>query len=178
MTLSEQEKFDYLNEHIPYRLNSLRAWDLYITKRRSNSYEEESDDRKCNWESHYLDPAFEISIIFGRSLLQFLGLTCRNNSLEYFVSKMGEDVQIWDVVLGKPPYPLSELTAYEKEHLCNIIKVANKASAHLTRKYSTTEELNSLAPGRKLIYKMVTSYVDGLDKSKLWWELEIKNHGG
>jgi hypothetical protein len=70
------------------------------------------------------------------------------------------------------------LTAAEKEHLCNIIKVANKASAHLTRKYSTAEELKSLEPGRELIYQMVTSYVDGLDKSQLWWELELKNHGG
>jgi hypothetical protein len=90
MTLSDQEKLDYLKEHIPYRLNSLRAWDLCIAKRRSNSLEDESERGKCNWESHYLDPAFEISIIFGRSLLQFLGLTCRNNSLEYFVSKMGK----------------------------------------------------------------------------------------
>src|SRR5688572_22705653 len=109
MNLQEEEKHAYLTEHLPYRLNSLRAWDLFIARRKANNYLQEVERLKCNWESEYLDPAFEISIVFGRSLIQFLGLTCRNNNLEYFVSKMGEDVQIWDILPGKQPYPMTQL---------------------------------------------------------------------
>lgn len=164
MILSPDQQKDYLEKYIPYRLNTLMAWDLYISRRQANEYKDEAKDRKCYWESEFLDPAFEISIVFARSLIQFLGLSLRNNKLEYFVSKIDEDVQIWDVIPNKQPYPLSHLNPLEQKNLCNIIKIANNASAHMTTKFSTSEEFDSLIPGRKLLFKMVLDYVDNLDK--------------
>jgi len=169
MILSHQQQADYLQKHIPYRLNLLMTWDTYVSRRRATKYEDEVKHRKCYWESEFLDPAFEISIVFARSLIQFLGLSLRGNKLEYFVSKVDEDVQIWDVIPGKQPYPLSELNPIQQQHLCNIIKIANKASAHMTTKFSSSEEFESLIPGRELLYQMVTNYVDNLDQSNLWW---------
>ncbi|NQU86511.1 MAG: hypothetical protein HQ541_12190 [Mariniphaga sp.] len=173
--LSVNEQNEYLDKHIPYRLNSLRAWDLYKLRRKAIEYDKEEDQRKCNWQSEYLDPAFEISIVFARALIQFLGLTCRGNQLEYFVSKMNEDVQVWDVIPGKPPYPISNLKNHEKQHLCNLIKMANKATAHMTTKYSTDEEFESLEPGRELIFNMVLEYVDNINTTNLWWLNESRD---
>lgn len=174
MNLSPEQQAEYLQKHIPYRLNSLMAWDIYNLRRRAKKYEEEEKDRKCYWESELLNPALEISIVFARSLIQFLGLSLRANKLEYFVSKIEEDVQIWNVIPGKQPYPLSKLSSVEQQHLCNIIKIANKASAHMTTKFSSSDEFDSLIPGRELLFKMVTEYVDNLDRTNLWWLNETK----
>lgn len=169
MNLSEKKQKEYLQKHIPYRLNSLRAWDIYILRREAKKIDDEKDIQKCYFLSELLEPAFEISIIFARSLIQFLGLTFRNNQLEYFVSKNNDDVQVWDVIPGKPPYPISNLNNKEKQLLCNVIKVANKASAHMTTKYSTNEELESLEPCRELIFNMILEHVDNVNTENLWW---------
>ena len=172
MRVSPENRQEYLTEHIPYRLNSLRAWDLLIHRRTKTGIS--NDLLRCYSDSPVLDPAFEIAIVFGRGLLNFLGLTLRNDKVDYYVSDRKDDVQIWDIIVGKQPYPLSRLTIEEKDHLCNLIKVANKASAHLTTKTSSKAELDSLIPAKAIIYKMVMVYVDNLDKSKVWWHKEVE----
>lgn len=169
MALSPEVQREYLQKHIPYRLNSLMAWDIYILRRGNKKYEDAAPNKKCYFESEFLEPAFEISIVFARSLIQFLGLQTKNDKLQYFASKIDEDVQIWDVIPGKQPYPLTKLNDLEQKHLCNIIKIANKASAHMTTKFSTKEELDSLEPGREILFNMVLEYVDNLERKELWW---------
>ena len=169
MTLTSQQKLEYLKKHIPYRLNSLMAWDIYISRRTANNYEAESENKKCYWQSEFLQPAFEISIVFARGLIQFLGLGLKENQLINFHSTKDDDVQIWDVIPGKKEYSLSTLNEIEQKYLCNTLKVANKSSAHLTSDFSTKEEFTSLIPARLLVFKMVTEYVDKLDKTSLWW---------
>jgi hypothetical protein len=169
MTLTSQQQLEYLKKHIPYRLNSLMAWDIYISRRTTSNYEEENENKKCYWQSEFLQPAFEISIVFARGLIQFLGLRLKENQLINFHSTKGDDVQVWDVIPSKKEYPLSALNKTEQQHLCNILKVANKSSAHLTSVFSTKEEFTSLIPARLLVFKMVTEYVDKLDKTSLWW---------
>ncbi|WP_148041900.1 hypothetical protein [Hanamia caeni] len=169
MTLTSQQQLKYLNEEIPYRLNSLMAWDLYFSRRRAKTYEQESENKKCYWESEFLQPAFEISIVFARSLIHFMGLGLKENKLVNFYSNKEDDVQIWDVIPGKQAYPLSILNSIEKQNLCNILKIANKSSAHLTLNFATDEEFASLIPGRRLVFRMVTEYVDNLNKSCLGW---------
>ena len=133
MTLTPQQKLKYLNKELPYRLNSLMAWDLYFSRRSAKTYEEESENKKCYWESEFLQPAFEISIVFARSLIHFLGLGSKGNKLINFYSNKEDDVQIWHIIPGKQAYPLSKLNTIEKQNLCNILKIANKSSAHLTQ---------------------------------------------
>lgn len=172
MRVKDEARQEYLVEHIPYRLNSLRAWDLLQHRKLRESTHDKL--RESYGDSPVVEPAFEIAIVFGRSLLNFLGLTLRNNKLDYYVSERKDDVQIWDVIPGKQPYPLDRLTVDDQEHLCNLIRVANKASAHLTTRTSTTSELNSLIPAKRIIYRITLEYVDNLDKSKVWWYNEVE----
>ena len=55
----------YIDEHIPYRLNSLRAYDIYLKSRTAKEYREESERNKCYWESEFLEPAlkFQYSLV-------------------------------------------------------------------------------------------------------------------
>lgn len=171
MTTTRVHKDDrkkYLHDHLPYRLNSLRAWDIFEYRKRNRKISKEVKD--CYEDSPVVDPAFEIAIVFGRSLLHFLGLTCNNGKLDYYVSQKKDDVQVWDVIPGKQPYPLEKISSEEKKYLCNLIKVANKSGAHLTTKTSTKELLDSLEPAREIIYRITLEHVDGLKKEKIWWE--------
>src|SRR5690349_14031437 len=106
MKLAQTEIDDYLQKHLPYRLNGLRAYDLYISRRTTNNYRDEEQRRKCYWESEFLEPALEISVVFGRSLLDFLGIkkedklyTRLRNVLPTEVRST--DICIWDINNGK-----------------------------------------------------------------------------
>jgi hypothetical protein len=164
----------YLNKHIPYKLNSLLAWDylLYLKQQPQISNER----RYAYSESQVVEPAFEISIISGRSLLQFLGITysAKNKNLVEFKSPKPDDVQVWHLISGKPPYPISKLKAKERKALCTLMKIANKASAHLTTKSSRKNELEALPQARQIIYRMVMDYVDNINKNNVWWHTVVQ----
>ena len=173
MTLNTDQISEYLNEHLPYRLNSLRAWDLYISRREAQTYEEEDKSKKCYWEKEFLEPAFEISIVFGRSLLNFLGIKRDGDMLKTFesheITHMEKDsVFIWHINPGKKAYPLKNINSDDQKHLYNLIKVANKSAAHLTIKTSSKKELESLEAARRIIYRLIFDYVDGLNKQAVW----------
>lgn len=174
VNLNENEIKEYMIEHLPYRLNSLRAWDLYVSRRKAEKYENETQELKCYWEGELLEPAFEISIVFGRSLLNFLGIKRGRYGLENFIpsqiKKIDEDtIFIWHINPDKKAYPVNLLKVKEREHLINLIKIANKSVAHLTTKTSSKKELDSLIPARQIIYRIMLEYIEGLDTSKLWW---------
>jgi hypothetical protein len=175
MTLNQSQIDEYLNEHLPYRLNSLRAWDIYVLRRKAKEYKNEPNRTKCYWEGEQLQPALEVSIVFGRSLLNFLGIKRDGSGLRNFqaheVKPEDKDtIFIWHVNYGKPAYPTSRINVSDEQHLLNLIKVANKSTAHLTIKTSSESELDSLGYAREIIYRIMLDYVDGLDKSNLWWE--------
>lgn len=101
--------------------------------------------------------------------MNFLGITLRNNHLEYEISKRPDDVQIWDIMPGKSPYPIERINDTDQQHLCNLLKVSNKSVAHLTTKTSSKEELESLEKAREIIFNLIVEYVDGLKTENLWW---------
>lgn len=169
MQLTDDQKQAYLQDHLPYRLNSLRAWDIYFKRRKSTLYENEEQGLKCYWESELLQPALEISIVFGRSLLHFLGIGLIGQQLGYYVGKP-DDVQVWDIIKDKQPYPISNLNDTEKNHLINLIRIANKSSAHLTRTLTSDKQFDSLQPAREIIYRITLEHIDGLETKDLWWE--------
>lgn len=173
VNLSDSEKQKYLTEHLPYRLNSLRAYDVYIKRRKASNYKKELPSLKCYWESEFLEPAFEVSIVFGRSLLNFLGIMRGNNGLQNFEAHEIKDsdkdtVFIWHIN-DKGYYPINKLDIESQNHLLNLIKIANKSVAHLTTKNSTEQEQNSLLPAREIIYNIMLEHVEGLDTTNLWW---------
>lgn len=175
MTLNQNQIDEYLKEHLPYRLNSLRAWDIYIYRRKADKYENEPDRTRCYWEGEQLQPALEISVVFGRSLLNFLGIRRDGNGLANFQAHEvkpddRDTVFIWTLNNGKQAYPTSWINVTDEQHLVNLIKIANKSTAHLTLKTSKKSELASLDHAREIIYKIMLDYVDGLDRTNLWWE--------
>ena len=67
-------------------------------------------------------------------------------------------------------FPLdNSLTTYNADHIKCLIKVANKAAAHLTMTETTMTEFESMKIARQVIYDLILSYVPGLDKNLIWW---------
>lgn len=179
--MTTQEQSDYLNKHLPYRINSLLATDM-ITHRRNTNISNEIKE-KCYQDSLVLEPVFEISIIFGRALLHFLGIDFDRSisNLKVFQPKPN-DVTIQSLFPGRPFCPLNdELVMSTKESLCLIIKIANKSVAHLTTVLSSKEEHQQLAIARQTIYKLLLKYVpeinkvSGQDKVGIWWFEQVEN---
>jgi hypothetical protein len=123
----------YLDRHLPYRINSMLSPDL-ITHRRETSISQEMR-QSCYQDSLVLEPSFEISIVFGRSLLQFLGIGLdpkSDNLCKY--SARTTDVTIKSIYPEKDFVSLDDdLIVSSRTNLCTIIKVANKSVAHLHR---------------------------------------------
>src|ERR1700733_6670709 len=128
-----ENQLNYVNKHLPYRINSLLAPDL-ITHRRNTNISSELKE-KCYQDSLVLEPAFEISIIFGRSLLHFLGITydSKTKDLKRPAKYYEDDVSINNLFPGRSFCPIDdEIVVKNKKALCLIIKIANKSVAHLT----------------------------------------------
>lgn len=141
-----------------------------------------SEIKKRRYEdSLVLEPAFEISIVFGRSLLHFLGITydSKNKDLARRHPK-GDDLTIRDVYPEKDFCPLDDQLILEnKECLCTIIKVANKSVAHLTSTLSNENEHRQLATARSTIYRLMLKYVPDINKEPgdnkvgIWWYQQV-----
>lgn len=169
----EETKSDYLNKHLPYRLNSLLAPDL-ITHRRNTNI---SNDLKvkCYQDSLVLEPAFEISIVFGRALLHFLGIAYdqKTKDLKIFVPKP-DDFTIKTLFPDRAFCSLGdEIVVKNKTELCTIIKIANKSVAHLTTIVSNDEEHRQLENARIAIYRLVLKYIPEINKDKIWWHTQV-----
>ena len=169
-------QLDYLNKHLPYRINSLLSPDL-ITHRRNTNISEELKV-KCYQDSLVLEPSFEISIIFGRALLHFLGIDYdrTKNDLKVFKPK-SDDFTIKSLFFDRHFCPLNEeLIIQNKNSLCLIIKIANKSVAHLTTVVSNDEEHIQLGKARMTIYRLVLKYVPEINKDGIWWYTQVR-HG-
>lgn len=168
-----QEQSDYLNIHLPYRINSLLAPDL-ITHRRNTDIPNEIKVR-CYQDSLVLEPAFEISIIFGRALLHFLGIDYDRtvSDLKVFKPK-SDDLTIQSLFPGRPFCALNDtLVIQHKNALCLIIRIANKSVAHLTTVVSNDQEHRQLEDARKTIYQLILKYVPEINKNKIWWYNQV-----
>lgn len=174
-------KLEYLNRHLPYRINSLLSPDL-IEHRRNMSISNELKI-KCFSDSLILEPSFEISIIFGRSLLQFLeiGYDYHNNKLIEYKRKP-DDFTIKSLYPNSSVNPINdEIVSQYKSNLCAIIKMANKSVAHLTSKESSPGEHALLKDARMAIYRLILKYVPDInkksekDKIGIWWYEQVEN---
>ena len=179
MKLDETLRQEYLDKHLPYRINSMLSPDL-ITHRRNSNISNEMKS-KCYQDSLVLEPAFEISIVFGRTLLNFLGIgyDYKMKALKRQQPK-GDDLTILDIYPNGGFCPLDDqLIIDNKECLCTLIKVANKSVAHLTSTLSNEEEHNQLGPARFAIYKLILKYVPDINKVGsvnkigIWWYEQV-----
>lgn len=179
MHLNPQLRQEYLDKHLPYRINSMLSPDLMAHRLKSNFSNELKV--KCYQDSLVVEPAFEISVIFGRSLLNFLGITydSKANKLARHQPK-GDDVSLVDIYPNGSFCPLDEeLLVQNHDSLSTIIKVANKSVAHLTSSVSTQDELLQLETARQTIYKLILKYVPDINKTGqvnkvgIWWYEQV-----
>jgi hypothetical protein len=129
----------------------------------------------CYSDSLVLEPAFEISIIFGRSLLNFLGITYDNKAkeLKRFQPKK-DDLTIKDIYPEQDFCPLDDdLILENKDALGTIMKIANKSVAHLTSTLSNENEHAQLEKARLTIYGLILKYVPDINKTGIWWHQQV-----
>jgi hypothetical protein len=172
--IDENLRQEYLDKHLPYRINSMLSPDL-ITHRRGTRISNEMIE-SCYMDSLVLEPSFEISIVFGRALLNFLGIGYdpKTDSL------MRHQVRPNDLTI-KSIYPDRDFCSLDDEivvgnqrGLCIIIKVANKSVAHLTSSLSSAEEHEQLQQARMTIYRLMLKYIPDINKTKIWWHEQVK----
>lgn len=171
--ISDHLKKEYLEKHLPYRINSMLSPDLMTFRRGTNI----SNDMKvkCYQDSLVLEPAFEVSIIFARSLLNFLGITYdpKTNSLKIHTPK-GDDLTIKSIYPEKDFCPLNDsIVVANNESLRVIIKLANKSVAHLTATLSNENEHKLLVDARFAVYRLMLKYIPDLNKNGIWWYTQV-----
>lgn len=171
--IDDQLKKDYLEKHLPYRINSMLSPDLITFRRGTNI----SDDLKirCYQDSLVLEPTFEVSIIFARSLLNFLGITYdpKTSSLKVHAPK-GDDLTIKSIYPDREFCPLDDpIVVSNNESLRTIIKLANKSVAHLTATLSNEGEHNLLVDARFAVYRLMLKYIPDLNKNRIWWYSQV-----
>lgn len=172
--MSEDLKQEYLNKHLPYRINSLLAHDLILHRKKLASYTDIKD--RCYGDSLTLEPAFEISPIFGRSLLNFLGLGL--NSLNNIDRKLprGTDFTIKDLFPERDFCPIDDPIIIKNNlQLSTLITVADKSVAHLTS-VTVQQDHDKLPDARKAIYALILKYVPEINKNKIWWYTQVDNN--
>ncbi|MCA6468896.1 MAG: hypothetical protein IM591_00715 [Chitinophagaceae bacterium] len=178
--MDEAIRQEYLNKHLPYRINSMLSPDL-IEHRRNNCISEELKNR-CFSDSLILEPTFEISIIFGRSLLNFLeiGNDKQNNKLIKYNSQH-DDITIKSLYPNISSNPIDdEIVTQFYSNFCTIIKIANKSVAHLSSKESSPGEHALLRDARIGIYRLILKYVPDINKNSaynktgIWWYEQVE----
>lgn len=178
MTRNLQDIKTQALKDITYRLNSMRAWDIMMfVKEKYKTYNTKENLESAYDHSHIVDPALEISIVFGRQLLDFLRINYnpKDDLLEDFVALNKKSVRADDVSVtlfhpNMTSFPINNIiTTNNQEHIKCLIKVANKAAAHLTTTETTSKEFESMKLARKDIYDLVLHYVPDLDKELVWW---------
>ena len=182
VNLDTTEKIAQAIKDIKYRLNSMMAYDIYnyiFEKRKDNT-----GQTSIYQESHIIEPAFEISIIFGRQLLDFLqiGHNKATGELDNPLVYKKNTIKIDDLFLTSftniSTLPLTDalVNSYDRQ-IKSIIKVANKASAHMTFSHTTTQEFSDIQEIKPIIQDLCLKYVPGLNQDNLWWfnKDEMKN---
>lgn len=164
-------KEEYLNKHLPYRINSMLAHDLIMYRKTIADFNKIKDF--CYGDSTVVEPIFEISIIFGRSLLNFLGLTFnkKKNKIETIQLK-NDDLTIQSLFPNRDLCtPDDPIVKENYDELCTIIKLANKSVAHLTSEIPETKssDHDKLPKARLAIYNLMLKYVPEMNKDKIWW---------
>lgn len=163
-------KAEYLEKHLPYRINSMLAHDLIMHRKTLPHFTSIKDN--CYGDSTVVEPIFEISIIFARTLLNFLGLSwTKDNGISRYTPKT-DDLTIKSLFPNRDYCPLDEkLVTDNYDSLCTIIKLANKSVAHLTSCVTqiTKNDHDYLPQARKTVYELMIKYVPEMNKNNIWW---------
>lgn len=150
-----------------YRLNCLMAYDLYLFIQ--NKYKNEGSVYSTG---HVLEPAIEISLAFGRQLLEFLQIRKNSYEMKLYCSKnKHEDITIsmYNPSIKTLPF-YDSLISRNEIHLVRLIHLAHKSVAHFTRHEPTIEEQGSLQQARIVICTLMLKYMPELSGYPLIWK--------
>lgn len=168
---------EYLDKHIPYRINSMLAHDLIMHRKKQSHFHPIKDN--CYGDSLVVEPIFEISLIFARSLLNFIGISKQNKSdtLIPFAPK-NDDLTIKSLFPSRSFCPLNDQIVIDNyAALCMIIKLSNKSVAHLTSEITETlsTDHDILPHARLATYQLVVKCLPEINKQKIWWYSQVEN---
>ena len=164
--LDDKEKQKCL-EDAKYRLNCLMAYDLYLFIQ--NKYKNKGSIYSTG---HILEPAIEVSLAFGRQLLEFLQIKKRKKANILYCSESTDDnvtISLYSPNITHLPF-YDQLTSANEIHLVRLIFLAHKSVAHFSRHIPTKEEQDSLEQARKTIFQLMLKYVPELSNSPLIWK--------
>ena len=180
MNLTQNDINEYLNKHLPYRLNSLMAWDIMMYRLKNNV-----DKQYINLpispyqDSLVIEPAFEISLVFGRALMQFIGISYEKKDeklKELVINPKQDDITLKSLFPNRPFCPLADNDLKENaSDIAILFRVANKSVAHLTGTVSNNVEHERLPYARIAIYDLVLKYVPEIPRKRLWYNNEIRS---
>jgi len=149
---------------ITFRLNCMMSWDLFVYIK-----EKYKNDQSVYSTGHVLDPALEVSAIFGRQLLEFLKIKKKENKLIEYTGRKIDDITI--DFLYSAAFPIQDILVQKNESdLVQLIKVADKATAHFTLTHTTDNEFISMQNARFVIYELILNYIPDLNKDEIRWE--------
>jgi len=153
---------DFINIHLPYRLEILMSHDIL---------EKTLPDNHTNRDL-ILKASFEDSIVFGRLLLNFLGIGIKRNNDREINRKMKTEVDDFNIEnLGLTFVNLdNKLIKENYQAICILLKYANKTVAHCTSNFPSNGEQEQFKIAKKAIYELVINHITEIDRSKLMWE--------
>ena len=154
--LTDSEKTEILQEHIPYKLTQLRHHHYYKDRFRTQIlYGDQALYRK-----HEIC-AIEIAFVAGRLFLEFLGISFdkqRNQVTERQINQIkSDDLFITD--FNCQPVNLSLLTQQDRDTLSTFYNRANKGSGHFTWQTRQVDGFESVDDGTIIIERLLKTHL-------------------
>jgi hypothetical protein len=169
MTLQKSEIKELLQKDIPYIINSMLAYDL-LMHRKENGIKPELKE-SCYGDSPVIEPAFELGPIFGRSLLNFIGISA-DKTYSSIIPKIWRNTDLRITWLGQN-YTACDINhktiVANKDHILAMLKLADKCIAHMTTIKSQEADHSHLRPAKIATYELVVELVHHLNLDKIWW---------
>ena len=173
--LTNGEIKELIETRIPYFINSMLAHDLMMY-RKENGIKPLLKDT-CYGDSPVIDPAFELGPIFGRVLLNFIGISADNNYTS-IIRKRWRDNDLKIIELGahfKQCDINHHIITNNKLQILTMFKLADKCIAHLTNVTSQESDHPYLRPAKIATCKLVLEHVHGIRRDKIWWIKEVSS---
>ena len=125
----------------------------------------------CYGDSPVTEPAFELGPIFGRSLLNFIGISADKTYSTIVPKKLWDtDLRITSLGQNYSACDINHKTIIDnKDHILTMLKLADKCIAHLTTIKSQETDHPHLRPAKIATYSLVIEHVHGLKLDKIWW---------
>ena len=150
--LNKDEKVEFINIHLLYRLKILKKAVETFSNLKINQFNDKV----------ILDCIFEASLIYCRMFMQFLGLGINGDNppklkqhRKYYSSDGINSFEVKVSDLGGSFVEIEKLKKDEQNLLANVYLMANKASAHLTWNTPHNDNAQEMISAARLILRLI-----------------------